>query len=372
MEIVLTAFLLNALFLFKISGFVLGLAVVIAGCLLQDRIAQRIINLGSVLLAVVAIIALEFKVTGLEFIPVVHDYEVAAHAHLTYSFDRVAKGLFSWPLLLSGGLIGLIALQQNKEGSLSLRRAVVVIGSYYVCQFTLNMTNNWNASMWLAPAALICLVGWVDGTPGKSQADEPKWWRRIVSSRRIGDAISFLIFFLVLGPQILSSFSGIAVGCLVSLGVREPVVVTAGTGISVRSLVFDHRSEAYEQSLGTAVAAIRSLKLDHEAIANLDFSNPFPVLFLAPPPRGIHVWWDWGNSLPRGAMQEWQDVIGDACVVTVPTNPSIPAVTVKLMDVVRSRLLDDFKMVYQDDMWKIYRRTENCRLGIAFVEKSTS
>jgi hypothetical protein len=42
-----------------------------------------------------------------------------------------------------------------------------------------------------------------------------------------------------------------------------------------------------------------------KAIANLDFTNPFPVLFLAQPPKSIQVWWDFGFNVPRGTMLEW-------------------------------------------------------------------
>ena len=105
---------------------------------------------------------------------------------------------------------------------------------------------------------------------------------------------------------------------LVSLGIRTPYVVTAGKGVSFRSWSHAHR---HGPQVNDAVAAIASLNLGHEAIANLDFANPFPVLFLAPPPKGIQVWWHFGFNLPRDAKLEWHNVIGDACVVTVPCQP---------------------------------------------------
>ena len=167
---------------------------------------------------------------------------------------------------------------------------------------------------------------------------------------------------LVLVPQIIASIVGITIGTLVSLGIEgPPVVITTGTGVSLRSLPWPgHDSLIYDKSLNQSVAAIASLKLDHEAIANLDFANPFPVLFLAPPPKGIQVWWDWGFSVPRDAMLKWQDVIGDACVVTIPAQPGSPNVTARLFEVVRSKLATDFEMVHQDALWSIYRQTRDC------------
>ncbi len=65
-------------------------------------------------------------------------------------------------------------------------------------------------------------------------------------------------------------------------------------------------------------AILGCLALKYDSIANLDQSNPFPVLFLAPPPKGIQVWWRFGVSVPQGAVLEWPNVIGDGCVITVP------------------------------------------------------
>ena len=112
--------------------------------------------------------------------------------------------------------------------------------------------------------------------------------------------------------------------------------------------------------MNDAVAAIASLNLGHEAIANLDFANPFPVLFLAPPPKGIQVWWDFGFNVPRDVKLEWYNVIGDACVVTVPLQPDEPKTAVRLAQVVQPKLARDFKIVYQNEFWSIYQKTRDC------------
>jgi hypothetical protein len=115
-------------------------------------------------------------------------------------------------------------------------------------------------------------------------------------------------------------------------------------------------SRAEDESYGTlimdAVIAIDGLGLTHERIETLDTVNPFPVLFLAPAPKGIHVWWNFGYNLPKDAPLSWRAVIGDACVVTLPLKPLYPGVTRKLSDEVNSVLQSDFKIVYEDKRWK--------------------
>ena len=68
LEIALFAFLLNVLFLIKISGLVVGLMILLAGCLLQGRAVYRLLNLCAALLLFGAITAIELKVTGLELL----------------------------------------------------------------------------------------------------------------------------------------------------------------------------------------------------------------------------------------------------------------------------------------------------------------
>jgi hypothetical protein len=363
-EVVLAASLLNIMFLTKISGFLLGVMILLAGCLLQGRTAHRLLNLCATVLAFTVIIATEFKVAGLEFLPVIKDYELAAQARLAFSFYDLARGLVSWPLASSVALLALFAVSQRfGELRLEFRCIGLIIGTYTACQFALNMTNDGDPSMWLAPAAIASLAVCMGPKPVAQQAGGPEsWWRRFSPSRlaeiSAREAIPLLIFVLVLVPQIMSSIVGVTIGSLVSLGIETPYVVTAAKGISFRSL-YPH-SGAYERSLNDAVTAISTLKLGDEPIANLDLPNPFPVLFLAPPPRGIQVLLDFGINVPLGALLEWQDIIGDACVVTIPVISSRPSVTLRLVDFTRSKLATDFHIVYQDALWSIYRRTRDC------------
>lgn len=362
-EVTLSAFLLNIMFLTKITGFLLGLMILLVGSLLQGRTAHRLLNLCAAVLLFATITMIEFKATGLELLPIIQDYALAAHVRLDYSFHDLAQGVVSWPLVISVTLLVLFAVSQ-RLGELrhEFKRMVLIIGTYAACQFALNMTNSSGPSWWLAPAAMASLAVCKDVKPVAGQAGRLEiWWRRIVFSRlakiSFRDAIPLLTFVLVLVPHVLGSIAGIALGALVSFGIKTPNVITAGKGVSFRT----YGGEGHAKRLNDAVMAITSLNLDHEVILNLEHSNPFPVLFLAPPPKGkgIYRWSDLGFNGPQGAVLQSHEVIGDACVVTIPKR-RVTWVTAPLVDIVRSKLTTDFVIVYQDEFWSIYRRTRDC------------
>jgi hypothetical protein len=358
-EVALAACLLNILFLTKISGFLLGVMILVAGCLQKGRTDKRFLSLCAAVLAFATITAIEFKVTGLEFLAIIQEYELAARARLAYSLLDLVEAVVSLPLVYSVTLLVVFAVSQRfRELRFNFPCILLIIGTYTACQFALNMTNAGAPSMWLAPAAMASLAVRMDAKPAAQQAGgSESWWGSFAPSRlaenSAREAILLIIFIFVLFQQVISSIVGITVGTLFLLGI-SPYVVTAEKGVSFSSLHL-HGGGAYDMSLNEAVTAITSLNLGHEAIANLDHSNPFPVLFLASPPKGIQVLWDFGINVPRDAILEWQDVIGDACVITIPAKP-----IVRLTDIVRTKLATDFSLVYQDALWSIYRRTRNC------------
>src|SRR5262249_34018321 len=130
LEIALAALILNILFLLKISGLVVGVMILLLGCL-QGRVLHRLMNTCVGLLAFGVITAIEFKLLGLEFIPVIQDYELAAHARLTHSFMDLVRGVvFSGPLVGSVALLVLFAVSKRPgEPPLNLPRIGLIIGS---------------------------------------------------------------------------------------------------------------------------------------------------------------------------------------------------------------------------------------------------
>jgi hypothetical protein len=309
-------------------------------------------------LAFAAITVIEFKAAGLEFLPVIKDYNVAAKAQWgSNSFFDLVRNLIFWPFVGSVTLLVLFAVSQ-RYWELRLRSIGLIIGTYAACQFALNMTNSSGPSMWLAPAAIACLAVCMGARPAAEEAGgSESWWRKFAPSRlaeiSAREAIPLIIFVIVLFPEIRSSMVGVKADAFVLLGIEPPYVVTAGKGVSFRLL-------RPRSSLNDAIAVISSLNLGHEKIANLDYFNPFPVLFLAPPPLGIQVFWDFSNNVPEGATLEWEDVIGDACVVTIPVQPDMSYSTNRLVEIVRPKLTTDFKIVYQDKFWTVYQKIRDC------------
>ena len=361
-DVALAAFLLNILFLTKITGFVLGVMILLAGCLLPGRNAYRLLSACAAVLISVAIMAIEFRAAGLEFLPLIQDYLLTAHSRLGLSLsfhELLVRGLQSWQLASSAAVLVLYAVSQRLWGRhIEFRRAGLIIGTYAACQIVLHMTNSGGSNIWLAPAALVSLIG-KEGKQIPKQAG-------ISEIRRLAEvfakeAIPLAIFLFALVPQIVPSISAAKFAALVSLGIEEPYVMTAGKGISISTIPYLESGVGSEvRRWNDAVTAISSLKLTDQVIANIDYNNPFPVLFLAPPPKGVQVYFEFGMNIPAGAQLQWQDVIGDACVVAIPLQPIFPAITDRLTTFVRSELARDFKLVYRDTLWTIYQRTSDC------------
>jgi hypothetical protein len=368
LEVGIAAVLLNVLFVTKISGFLLGLMILFAGWLLQPQTGKRILQYTAILVAFVVITAVELRLTGLEISPIIGDYELAAHARSSsISFHDILTNMSAYPLMGSVTLLVLFALSSCSQ--LHFWQVGVVIVSYTACQLALNLTNNPPASsIELAPAAMASLTVCMSAQSlAQAQVASKIWLQRFsrsgLAETSLRDALPFAVFVLVLIPQVIASITGILIGALVSLGlVGSSIVVTAGNEIGFRSLVDwpNKNSPDYLRSLNDAVAAITALHLDHQAIANLDFVNPFPVLFLAPPPKGIQVWWDFGFNVPRDSVPEWQNIIGDACVVTVPMLPISPDASTRLVRIAKPILESEFTRIYDDELWNIYLRTRNC------------
>src|SRR5262249_4712834 len=143
-----------------------------------------------------------------------------------------------------------------------------------------------------------------------------------------------------------------------ALGITAPYIITAGDGVGL----WGYPGGGGEKSFNDAAKGIASFKHYHEGISNLDFLNTFSGLFFSPPPQGHHGLFDWGYNIPHHTVLNWYDVIGDACVVTIPAVPFDGEAKHRLLDVVRSKLDGDFEVVYQDGSWSIYRRSLDCRI----------
>ena len=272
------------------------------------------------------------------------------------------------------GVVGLMVLyavsRPNWESKGRLWRCLFIIAFYWVCQVVLNMSNyngHSAALIYLAPAAAVVIITWTN-TPATTVFWDhlgrfhPRRLREIAIPAREG--IPLLIFALIIGPELLTSFRALKLDYSILSGAVKPISLTANKGITFEILPKYFYNTRLALSFNHAIQAIEDLGANEDKIANLDSMNPFPALFLAPAPRGISVWWDFTKhyrNVPIGYRLSWQEIIGDACIVTVENNPEFRAEhTGPLVDVVQPHLTSEFTLVYQDELWKIWRKRNGC------------
>ncbi len=93
--------------------------------------------------------------------------------------------------------------------------------------------------------------------------------------------------------------------------------------------------------LGDGFDLLRREGLSQRRIANLNFSNPFPVGLGAPSPRGVALWWDPDRTFVKGKVTA-EMIVGDADVVMVPKLWLYYFVVTNLTDVTADLLHRDF------------------------------
>ena len=93
--------------------------------------------------------------------------------------------------------------------------------------------------------------------------------------------------------------------------------------------------------LGDGFDLLRREGLTQRRIANLNFSNPFPVGLAAPSPRGVALWWDPDRTFVKGKVTA-DMIVGDADVVMVPKLWLYYFVVTNLTDVAGDLLSRDF------------------------------
>jgi hypothetical protein len=357
------AFLLNILFLVKISGLVLGLAIVAGGLIVRVRLTRGLVDFLLILLFLAIMVAIDFVITGTSLFPVIHDYRLAAQARIgSYSVLDALYFASRWPILWVVALMALYAVSQpDREGSGNLWCCFFIIAFYWACQVLLNMSN-WGPSrslIHLAPAAIVAVVTWTDTSGSGAFWDHlcSRFYPRRLREIPAREVIPLLILALVLAPEALASFRAVKLDYSISSGTVKPTAMTASKGI--RFEIYGAGLSGFVFSVTRAVQA--GLGASRETIVNLDSTNPFPSLFLAPSPKGVSVFWDFGYNVPFGYEPSWQEVIGDACLVTEPKYPwPSPPNSKRLIAAVQSHLVSAFNLVYQDELWKIWKHSGGC------------
>jgi hypothetical protein len=361
-DYLIAAFLLNILFVVKISGLVLGLAMVVGGCIVRGRFSRGLVEITLVLLFLAVMIAIDFVITGTSLFPVIQEYRLAAQAKA--DFFSVRDALWFASRLPVVGIVVLTALYVvSRPGTASwasLWRCFFIIASFWVCQVVLNMTNSTlsPALIFLAPAAAVALVTWTN----TSDALHPRRLNEIFPR----EVIPLLVLGLVFVPEALAALVAVKLDYSILSGTTKTKIITvsANKGITFELLPNDPGDADNALSVNRAILAIEGLGASRETIVNLDFMNPFPALFLAPAPKGVPVYWDFGErgNVPFGHRPGWREILGDACIITEPKHPIPPAANYSepLIDAVQPRLTSAFTLVYQDELWKIWRNNGGC------------
>jgi hypothetical protein len=362
-----TAFLLNILFLVKISGLVVGLAIVVGGLILRGSFRRSLVGISQVLLLLAVMMAVDFVVTGTSLSGVIQEYRLAAEARVgaISALDVLWFGR-RLPILEVVVLMAIYAVSRpGREGGKDpLRRCFFIIACYWICQVTLNMSNGSASDLiTLAPAAAVVIVTWTDTSNTASFWN--RLWTRVhlrglneISARQL---IPLLILAMVLLPEALASLRAVKLDFLVWADPGKSITVSANKGLELK-IVKDTDASFSVPYLNSGIHAIEALGASREKIANLDAWNPFPALFLAPDPKGTWVWWDFRSryrNVPLGYRPSWKEVIGDACIVTEPKPPP-PNDTTRLIEAVKPHLAIAFTLVYEDESWKIWKNNGAC------------
>jgi hypothetical protein len=375
------AFLLNILFLVKISGLVVGIAILVGGCIVRGRLSRCLVEIPLVLLFLAVMMAINFIFTGTDLSSVIQEYRLAGQARAeSYSLREALWFASRLPVF---GVVVFLALYavswRDSKSSGSLWRCFLIIAFYWVCQVALNMSNSTLSPslIYLAPAAAVSLVTWTD-TSDTAGFWEHLWNRpyprrlRETSPRKV---IPLLVLALVVVPEALASLTAVKLDYSILSGTTSTIAVTANKGITFKVLdqnrpqagrppPTDPYNTDLALSINRAVQVIEELGASRETIANLEFMNPFPALFLAPDPKGVSVYWDFSKrgNRPIGYRPSWQEIIGDACIVTEPKHPIRPAseYSEPLINAVAPHLMSTFTLVYQDELWKIWKHSSGC------------
>jgi hypothetical protein len=224
----------------------------------------------------------------------------------------------------------------------------------------MNMSNGSEPDLIdLSPAAVVAIVTWTDTSDTASSFWNRLWTRGQLISRleeiSARQLIPLLICIMVLLPEVVGSLRALKLVYIISADTASTIIVSANKGITLKILK-DTYASLETPYVNHAIRAIGGLGASREKIANLDAANPFPALFLAPDPKGVWIWWDFSKTtnVPVGYRPSWQEVIGDACIVTEPKR-TLKDYSEPLIKAVEPHLTTAFTVIYEDELLKVWR-----------------
>jgi hypothetical protein len=169
----------------------------------------------------------------------------------------------------------------------------------------------------------------------------------------------------VLVPQALSSAVGAALVGATTSGLKTPIAISSGNGLSLPVLGGfgdADRAVKFAVSVKRGIEALRDLKLAHQAIATIDYTNPFPSLLGMPSPKGVPIVWALGYMEQPSMLSQPEKLFGDACIVMLALQPTevVEGNAELIASAAKPILSADFTVVREDEYWKIYQRQNGC------------
>jgi hypothetical protein len=303
----------------------------------------------------------EVMLTGINVRAIIDDYrEAAAVRSSLASWDGFSRVLNSGTTILSALLLIIYA---RKPPPISHAKSISAIVTYVVVQVALNVSNTQPATIYVAPACAVVLLSWREGSVLNHQL--PRQGIAGAGTKSPTPWMPITVCLIVLVPQALSSAVGAALVGATASGLKTPVLISSGNGFSLPVLGgFGDADRAvdFAVSVKRGVEALRSLKLAHEAIATIDYTNPFPSLLGMPSPKGVPIVWALGYMEQPSMLSQPRRLFGDACIVMLALRPTqVVEGNAELMASAAKPILSAyFTILRQDEYWEIYRRQNGC------------
>ena len=282
------ALLLNVLFLIKISGLVVGLAMLAMRFSLRGDFWRHLRANILILLFLAGLVTVEVFITKTNPSEALHEYRMAAQGRMGFvSALDVLWFASQWPILVVVGLTIFYAVSRQKtdDNQEILRNCLCIVGFYWVCQVVLNMSNGAPPYLiTLAPALAVVIASWADKDDTTYGTMKFKILRPNKNSTR--QIIPLVLISMVLVPEGLATLRALHRDYLISVGLEKPITISANRGVGYRIRAGATNSALVPYFI-RAIRAIERLNVTRVKIANLDNRNPFPVLFLAPDPKRL-------------------------------------------------------------------------------------
>jgi hypothetical protein len=300
-------------------------------------------------------------ITGIHVGAVIDDYREAAAVRSTLaSWDGFSRVLNSGTTILSALLLIIYA---RKPPAISQAKSITAIASYVVVQFALNVSNTQPATIYLAPACAVVLLSWrkapvmnqhmpLQGIAGAGTKLPTPW-------------MPIAVCLIVLVPQVLSSAVGATLVGAITFGLKTPIVISSGNGLNLPVLGGfgdGDRALNFAMSVKRGIEALRGLQLAHQAIATIDYTNPFPSLLGMPSPKGVPIVWALGYMQQPSMRSQLNRLFGDECTVMLALRPTqVVEGNAELLESAAEPILSaDFAILREDEYWKIYQRQNGC------------